>query len=411
LPRSAIGGPPPPTADTRMECAYFGTCGGCTLPGVPYAEQLAQKQARLSRLLGMPVPPLIPSPAESRFRNKVSFVFGQGPGGRGLVMGHYALGSNRIVAVDECPVHSSRGNRIAFALRDRLARANVSAAGPGLAGVLRHVVIRTTTDDRQAVAMLVVTRNDKSLRKPVKALLASDDRPDGLLVNIHDKPGPYMVGPETIKIEGHAQVREVVQPPHGDDAAESASALTATSFLVSPTTFFQTNVGAARELVRLVLEAARVNPGDRANHVLDLYSGSGLFALPLAKAGARVTAVEENRQAMQDAEANLRINRIVNGQVRLITARVEDALPRVTRDRWDVVVLDPPRQGCPLPVLAAVFKGIAPTRAVYVSCNPESLAQELPVILKAGYRVTRIQAVDMFPHTDHIETVVTVERR
>src|SRR5207248_2205155 len=132
----------------------------------------------------------------------VAFVFGPGPGGRGLVMGHYEKGSHRIVPVEECPVHSARGNRIAFALRDRLVRAGISAAGPSLAGILRHLIIRTTVDDREAVVMLVVTRNDKSLRTPVRGLLDArqeDERPDGFFVNIHDSPGPFMTGPETIR--------------------------------------------------------------------------------------------------------------------------------------------------------------------------------------------------------------------
>lgn len=374
-----------------MNCKHFGVCGGCTLPGVPYAEQLAQKQARLSRLLGRDVPPLIPSPSESGFRTKVAFVFGPEGQGRGLVMGHYARGSKQIVRVDECPVHSERGNRIAFALRDRLIRARIYGAGAQRNGLVRHIIVRTTDDDRQAVAMLVVTRNDKALRVPIRGLLASADRPDGFFVNIHDKPGPYMVGPETIRIEGHSHVK---QDRVGD-----------MSFLVSPTAFFQTNMGAAREILQLVLDG--VGPSAR---VLDLYSGSGLFALPLAKGGARVTAVEENRQATKDAEANLRLNRMPDGRVRLMTSSVEDALPRVAKETWDAVVLDPPRQGCTLPVLDTVFEQLAPARAVYVSCNPEALAEELPVILKAGYRVTRLQAVDMFPHTDHIETVVAVAR-
>src|SRR5215510_7628002 len=161
-----------------------------------YAEQLALKETvlldRLSLALrgplrepGGPVasPLFVPTNAEDEapwcFRQKVAFVFGSGPGGRGLVMGHYERGSHRIVPVEECPVHSARGNRIAFALRDRLARAGISAAGPSLNGLLRHLIIRTTMDDREAVAMLVVTRNDKSLRRPVRALLDSAERPDG----------------------------------------------------------------------------------------------------------------------------------------------------------------------------------------------------------------------------------------
>lgn len=374
-----------------MNCKHFGVCGGCSLPGVAYAEQLLQKQARLARLLGMPVPPLVPSPREDRFRTKVAFVFGPEGQGRGLVMGHYARGSKQIVRVDECPVHSDRGNRIAFALRDRLMRARIYGVGAQRNGLVRHIIVRTTEDDRQAVAMLVVTKNDKALRTPIRGLLASADRPDGFFININDRPGPYMVGSETIKIDGHSHVKQ-------DGIGE-------TSFLVSPTAFFQTNVGAAREIVKLVIAGV----GD-AKQILDLYSGSGLLSLPLVKAGARVTAVEENRQAMKDAEANIRLNRIAGGLVRLITASVEDALPRVARDKWDAVVLDPPRQGCPPEVLDVVFNQMAPARAVYVSCNPEALAVELPVILNAGYRVTSIQPVDMFPHTDHIETVVAVSR-
>ena len=126
------------------------------------------------------------------FRHKAAFVFGHGAGTpRTLVMGHYAAGSRRIVPVQACPVHSDRANQLAFALRDHLARAGVPAAGPALDGILRHVVIRTTHDDREAVVMLVVTRNDASLRKPLRAFLASaDPPPTGLLVTVAHAPRP-----------------------------------------------------------------------------------------------------------------------------------------------------------------------------------------------------------------------------
>ena len=384
-------------------CRHFGICGGCSIQHLSYAEQLASKEAalmeRLPRTLrgaGGPVasPLFVPVDYEGAvpqgFRQKVAFVFGPGPGGRGLVMGHYERGSHRIVSVEECPVHSARGNRIAFALRDHLARAGISAAGPSLAGILRHLIIRTTKDDREAVAMLVVTRNDKSLRKPVRALLDSEHRPDGFFINIHDGPGPFMVGRETIRIAGRSQVRE------------TAGGL---SYLISPAAFFQTNARAAEVLQRCVTHELS---GTR--RVLDLYCGSGLFSLPLAAAGTLITGIDENRQAIEDAEMNVRLNRIPKGRARFLSARVEEGLARVARETWDGVILDPPRQGCPAPILTAVFQRLAPPRAVYVSCNPDMLAVELPIMLNTGYRAERIEAVDMFPHTDHIEAVVRLIR-
>lgn len=326
-----------------------------------------------------------------RFRQKASFVFGESPDRRSSVIGHYAAQSRRVIPIVECPVHASRANRIAFALHQHLARARVSAAGPTLRGILRHLIVRTNHDESEAVAMLVVTRNDKTLRTPIRALLAGPDKPDGFFLNIHDRPGPFMVGRETIKIAGRSHVRETVG---------------GVSFLISPTAFFQTNVEAANVLLSLVL--AHTPPAPVLS-VLDLYSGSGLFTMPLLARGHYVTAVEDNQQAMSDAETNLRLNRLPTDRVRLYAGRVEDALDRLDRDRFDLVILDPPRQGCPPEVLQTVFAGIRPDRAIYVSCSPEALAAELPMITGEGYVIRSVDPVDMFPHTTHIETVAVLE--
>ncbi len=364
-----------------MHCQHFGACGGCSLPDIPYATQLAMKRARLETLLGVHVPALVPSPREDRFRHKVTFVFGSDESGRRIVMGHYAAGGRTMVPVEECPVHSDRGNQLAFTLRDQLTRARVPP------DVLRHVLVRTTESSRQAVMMLIVSRNDRSLRKPIRAFLELAGAPDGFFVNINDRPGPFMVGRETIRITGRPQVREDALGP---------------AYLISPAAFFQTNIGSTRHLLGLVMAGV----GD-ARRVLDLYSGSGLFAIPMALNGAVVTAVEDNAQANDDAVANLRLNRVPEANVRLVRARAEDALARLVRDRFDAVVIDPPRQGCAAQVLPAVVQDLKPSRLVYVSCNPEVLADDLVTIRRAGYRLARLQPVDMFPHTDHIETVVS----
>lgn len=239
--------------------------------------------------------------------------------------------------------------------------------------------------------MLVVTRNDKTLRQPIRTFLESSEKPDGFFVNIHDEQGPFMVGTRTLKIAGRSHVRETV----GD-----------TSYLVSPDAFFQTNVAAAAALQRYVVDALA-----SAASVLDLYCGSGLFSLPLAKRGVQVTGVEENRQAIEDAEANARLNGIDRRRTRFIAARVEDTVRAQSRRVWDGVILDPPRQGCSDEVLEAVFQEMQPRRVIYVSCNPEALAAELPGIVACGYRLETFRAVDMFPHTDHVEAVAILTRR
>lgn len=390
-----------------LTCRHAGVCGGCGLLHLSYPEQLRGKEAALRRLLAPHVPGdawqqgslFLPgswdlraagAEAPRHFRQKVAFVFAPGANGRGLVMGHYQRGSQRVVPVEECPAHSERGNRIAFALRDHLARAGISAAGLGLTGIVRHVIVRVTGDDREAVGMLVVTRNDKALRRPVRAFLASAEAPEGFFVNIHADQSPFMVGDETIRIAGRSHVRESVG---------------GVSYLISPAAFFQTNVHAAAVLQQAVVSSMR-----GATRVLDLYCGSGLFSLPLAKAGTVVTGVEENRQAVRDAEANARLNSVPSSRVRFMAGRSEDLLRGLAREGWDGVVLDPPRQGCAPAVLDHVFRSIAPPRVTYVSCNPEALAAELPAILGAGYRVEAIRGVDMFPHTEHLEAVVRLTR-
>jgi 23S rRNA (uracil1939-C5)-methyltransferase len=381
-------------------CRHFGTCGGCDAQDVDYAAQLQRKHQRLAALLhaalgrrAPAVEPLLPAGrddglAPQQFRHKAAFVFGESGADRQLALGHYAADSKRIVPVVECPVHAPRANHIAFALADHLRRARVTPAGPGLRGIARHVIVRATRDGREAVAMLVVTRNDKSLRAPIRAFLATEDAPDGFYLNIHDTPGPYMVGRDTRRLAGRSHVREIVA---------------GASFLISPAAFFQTNIEAAARLVDLVLDTVRdEGPLD----VLDLFAGSGLFTIPLARLGHRLIAVEEHPAAVADAEANVRLNKLPDGRVRMMAARVESALARLARERFDWVILDPPRQGCPPGVIRAIFQRLRPTGAIYVSCNPETLAVDLAAILDAGYEATRVQPVDMFPHTSHIETVV-----
>ncbi len=407
-------------------CRHFGPCGGCTWQHIGYPEQLRLKQRLLQGLLdaalGAHAPSVrltlgTPTPDGGTpwgYRDKVHFAFG--PGGRSLVMGHYRRASRTVLPVEECPVHAEEGNRFAFVVRDALARARIrGATADGEDGIARHVVVRVSEGTGERLGTLVVTENVKALRRvtaDVQAGIAPGDpgacQPRvGFHLNLHDRPGSFLFGRDTRRLFGLGEVREQVA---------------GASYLVSPTAFFQTNVRAAEVLVREVIDALS---DARYRRILDLYAGVGLFALPLAREGRMVTAVEESREAMAGAAAALRVNRISGPSCRLIASRVEDAMDRLAGRRsardygspagpdegcWDAVVLDPPRQGCPPPVLERIVHTLRPSRIVYVSCNPDALARDLARMPGAGYLFERVQPIDMFPHTAHVETVAVLQR-
>ena len=383
-----------------------GACGGCTWQHIAYAEQLRLKSALVTRLVRETVRhapearatlPGAPLDYPWGYRHKVHFVFGTaGRAGRRastLVMGHYVRGSRRIIPVRECPVHDERGNVLAFRLRDAYAAAHVQAdTQPGIPSALKSLAVRVGHASDELMATLVLTGDaDKRLRTATRRVLDTPDAPSSFHVNLHPKRDAYIFGAETRKISGPDRMREEVA---------------GTSFLISPTAFFQTNVAAADLLVRLVLDAV-----PESGRILDLYAGAGLFALPLARRGHDIVAVEENRQAVADGEASRRLNRIDERRCTFVARRVEQALGLpVARPPFDVVVLDPPREGCSAEVIERVFGGLAPAIAVYISCNPEALARDLGVITRHGFRVESLQPLDMFPHTAHVETVAVLSR-
>jgi 23S rRNA (uracil1939-C5)-methyltransferase len=383
-------------------CRHFGPhadggriCGGCSWQHIAYPAQLALKTELVTRLVRARVPsapaarPTLtatPPDAPWHYRNKVHFVVERGGPGA-LVMGHYARFSRRVVPVRECPVHDERGNAVAFALRDACQWADTRE--------VKGIAVRAGLTRPETVATLVVTsEKDRRVRAATRRALQARAAPTSLHVNIHPRGDAFIFGRETRHIAGPERLRED---------------LGGASFLVSPTSFFQTNVRAAEILVQHVLAAV---PADAT--VLDLYAGAGLFALPLARRGNTVIAIEENFSAVADGEASLRLSRVPKARCRLVAKPVEVALgpgrQALSSQDFSVVILDPPREGCEMPVIDRVFSGRGPARAVYVSCDPESLARDLARITACGYVIDSMQPVDMFPHTPHIETVVVLDR-
>jgi len=415
-------------------CRHFGPqpspgvepCGGCAWQHIAYAEQLRLKTALVTRLVREAVPgapaaaPMLattPLDAPWGYRHKVHFVFGNASeaspwtdehagsaslaqhliarpaGGRRreprLIMGHYARGSRRVVAVSECPVHAADGNTRAFALRDACVKGGVTAAANAGArgGVLKSVAVRVARRTRERMLTLVVVDDaDRALRAATRRALDGTGGDTALHVNVHPRANAMIFGDVTRRLSGPERLRD-----------EVAGA----SFLISPTAFFQTNVAAGELLVDLVRRALPAGVP-----VLDLYAGAGLFALPLALAGHDVVAVEENAAAVADGEASRTLNRVPPARCRWIASSVEHGLGRVKA--CDAVVLDPPREGCSAAVRERLFGQRKPALAVYVSCNPETLARDLAVAARHGYAIESLQPVDMFPHTPHVETVAVL---
>ena len=382
-------------------CHHFGpqaeggrTCGGCSWQHIAYPEQLRLKTDLVTRLVRQRVPaapaarPMLaatPLDAPWHSRNKVHFVVERTRAGE-ILMGHYARFSRRVVSVRECPVHDERGNAVAFGLRDACQRADTRE--------VKSIAVRAGHSRSETMVTLVVaSESDKRIRQASRRALTGPVAPTSLHVNVHPRGDAFVFGRDTRHIAGPERLREDVG---------------GASFLISPTSFFQTNVRAAEILVQQVLAAV---PAGAV--VLDLYAGAGLFALPLALRGSTVVAIEENKAAIADGEASLRLSRVAEARCRFVAKPVEVALGqggRLAAREFDAVVLDPPREGCDGSVIDRVLGERGAARAVYVSCDPESLVRDLARITKRGYAIASMQPVDMFPHTPHIETVVVLDR-
>lgn len=373
-----------------------GWCGGCQWQHIAYPHQLRLKAELVDRLVrgavadapasGPTLPGARPD-APWGFRQKVHFLLGEsGPPRRSHpVLGHYAAGSRRIVPITECPVHAPRGNELAFAFLDHLSGAALS---PRTRRVLRGLAVRVAPHTGESMVTLVASEDgDRALRAVTRRFIAAT-APTSTHLNLHDRDDGYVFGAHTRTLDGSAHITERIA---GID------------FSIAPTAFFQTNVGAADALVRLVVDVA-----GPPTTVADLYAGGGLFALPLARAGHTVVAVETHPDAVAAGIRAALTNGVPRTRCRFVESTVEQALGTIAAT--DVVILDPPREGCTRTVLQGVLQRVRPRLVLYVSCQPESLARDLGV-LRAGYRIRQVQPVDMFPHTPHVETVVVLERR
>lgn len=388
-----------PTTREAVFCPHFGRCGGCSFLDKPYGMELARKsrafrelvhaQHRLSRV---EVLPTLDAKEPLFYRTALKVPFGTSQ--HGTTSGFFRLGSHSIVNLETCAIQHPL-------LTEFIVRARAFANEFQVPiyqeykhnGLLRHLLARVAPGTGQSLIGLVVRKGGAPHIHRMAQALYEEFKSKGLVgvvENVNSDRTKVIVGDRTRRLFGDPFLSEE------QDGLR---------FRTSITSFVQVNTNQASELFAEVIRML----GDlNDRHVCDLFSGFGPIALRLAKAGARVSAIERNPDAARDGAVAAHENGL-SDRVRFLQADAFVGLHRVDADGLDALVVDPPRRGL-TEDLIDLFSSLTFSRMVYVSCNPETLVRDLSMLSRA-FAVQCIRPVDLFPRTDHLESVTLLERR
>ena len=379
------------------KCAIYDKCGGCQLQHLSYEGQMQVKQQQvvdaITRIAGLKVPvlPLIGAAAPWNYRNKMQFPVGKSQGK--ISIGCYAQGSHDIIDTQDCSIQKTLNNDIVNAVREVAERLHLTAYDEHRhLGLLRHVVGRVGKNGECMIVLVTSTRELRCAREIVKLLRKRLPKLVSVQQNVQTYHNNVIMGRETNLLWGRPTITDTI------------GSLT---FHISPRSFFQVNTQQAEVLYNKAMEFANLTGQET---VIDAYCGTGTITLFLARKARKVYGIEIVKPAIKDAEKNARDNRIKNAE--FIVGDATDVMPRLYNQgiRADVVVVDPPRAGC-TPVVLETFANMKPDRIVYVSCNPASLARDIAILDKLGYVAKKVQPVDMFPMTSHVESIALLQRK
>ena len=380
--------------EKRLDCPYAKKCGGCQMHNLPYEVQLAQKQKELKNLLGdfCRVERIIGMEYPYNYRGKVHAAFGTDGKGR-TVSGIYRPNSHEIVPVKSCLIEDKTADEIISCIRGMMPAYKITAYNERRdVGFLRHVLVKRSFSTGEIMVVLVVTEPIFKLQKPfIKELTEKFPEIKTVILNVNDRYTPVVLGRQEKVIYGDGYIEDE---------------LCGLRFRISAKSFYQVNPVQTEVLYNTAIEFAGLTGKE---YVLDAYCGTGTIGLTASRLCAKVAGVEINRDAVRDAISNAKANKIEN--CRFTCADAGDFMREMAAagEKCNVVFMDPPRAGSDERFIGSMLK-LAPDRIVYISCNPETLARDLKLITKDKYKVERIQPVDMFPHTRHVETVCLLSR-
>ena len=393
-------------------CSHFGTCGGCKWQHLPYSEQLKYKEKqvldalqRIGKIDIDRVDPILGAEKTRFYRNKLEYTFSnhrwlsdeEAAGDRVFEnrngVGFHVPGRfDRVVDVQKCYLQEDPSNLVRDTLREFALEHELSFYDHKTnEGLMRNVIIRTTTTG-EVMVVLSVQFDEPVIYEMLEDLSSRVEGITSLMYVINPKKNETLYDQEIKVFRGRDHIIEM---------------LDGLKFKIGPKSFFQTNTVQALELYRKAREFAALR-GDEV--VYDLYTGTGTIANYIAAGAGKVVGIESVPEAIEDAKVNSALNGIANTSFH--AGDMKDLFNAdfiAEHGRPEVVITDPPRAGMHQQVVEALLE-LAPEKIVYVSCNPATQARDVQ-LLSEKYRFPRSQAVDMFPHTHHIENVLLLQRK
>ena len=375
-------------------CPLAKKCGGCQLQNMTYERQLKWKQARCEILLKKfgKVEKIIGMDNPYHYRNKVQAAFGRTKSGK-IISGVYQSGSHRIVSVDSCMTEDEIADKIIVDIRSMLPSFKIWTYDEDRGtGFLRHVLVKRGFSSGEVMVVLVGASGYFPMKKKfTAALLEKHPEITTVVLNINPKNTNLVLGDKEEVLYGSGYIEDT---------------LCGCVFRISPKSFYQINPVQTEKLYGKAMELAQL---DENTKVLDAYCGIGTIGLVAARTAGKVIGVELNPDAVKDAISNCKRNGMENA--RFYCADAGDFMQELAAngENFDVVFMDPPRSGSSKKFIDSLVAS-SPERVVYISCNPETLARDLNMLTHKGYKVRKICPVDMFPHTNHIETVCLLSK-
>lgn len=380
----------------ESDCPLFGKCGGCQFRHMSYAEELRAKGQRIADALErvghvkLDLPPVLGAENPLRYRNKVQFPVSHGK--QGLSVGYYRGRSHDVLDAPDCLLQPEAVTRLRGAFKGWMEKYSVPAYDEGTGkGLIRHLYVRTNSRGESLVCVVV---NGKRLpRSDDLAQSLRQAEPDlaGVVLNTNTRNTNVILGESYTVLWGRDWLEEE---------------LCQLTFRLSVPSFFQINRAQTQRLYALALDFAGLTGTET---VLDLYCGIGTISLALAQRARRVIGAELVPQAIEDAKENARRNGVDNAD--FFCGDAGEVAQKLAEEgvRPQVVCVDPPRRGLS-PEVPAILAGMSPDRIVYVSCDPATLARDVDRFAQLGYRAAKVQGVDLFPRTAHVETVCLLSK-